>query len=122
MSEQAISMPYAVNKKTTNIVIEHMRIGIAFLLVGNIDQDNNKIQSRRLLIATTKLHSLWGRPVVDSLLFWLSDFGIDLYDESRAYSLNELRVGICKLLEEAVAGLIVRRLQKELAIMDSIGG
>ena len=88
--------------------------------MDDISQDNKRIPSRRLLIIFTKLHSVLGRSVVESLLFSLTDYEIDLFDENKSFSLDEIQEMFGGILGEGGSELLMERLRKELSILDSL--
>ena len=85
------------------------------MLTGSIDP-NTKIESRRLVAALRKLDPHLGSSVVDSLVIWLKDAGLDLEDVTKAFSLNEVEVALTKIFGDHMARLL--REELEVALKD----
>ena len=76
---------------------------------GDVAPDNEKINSQRLMIALLKLENfLGGRAVIDTILISLKGSGINLDDETKSYSLDELEEGLRKIIGEASVFVIAR--------------
>jgi hypothetical protein len=82
---------------------------------NNHKNDDNRTRSAaELLAALAKLESvIGGEAVVDTIVISLKEHNIDLEDDSKSYSLDELQKGLEKIIGEGSV-LLIERLRKEL--------
>jgi hypothetical protein len=84
--------------------------------INNNENNNNgtKIHSERLLIALTKLNDLLGKVLVKQIINSLKYHGVDLGDESKFYSINDIHAALAKMFGPDASQLLVERLKVEL--------
>ena len=75
---------------------------------------NTKFESRRLVLALRKIDPHLGSSVVDSMVSWLKDLGLDLENEMNAFSLIEVEATLCKIFGERLARLLREDLEVAL--------
>ena len=75
---------------------------------------NTKFESRRLVLALRKIDLHSESSVVDSMVSWLKDLGLDLENEMNAFSLIEVEATLCKIFGERLARLLREDLEVAL--------
>ena len=75
---------------------------------------NTKFESKRLVLALRKIDLHSESSVVDSMVSWLKDLGLDLENEMNAFSLIEVEATLCKIFGERLARLLREDLEVAL--------
>jgi hypothetical protein len=75
---------------------------------------NTKFESKRLVLALRKIDLHSESSVVDSMVSWPKDLGLDLENEMNAFSLIEVEATLCKIFGERLARLLREDLEVAL--------